>query len=594
MRNITEKNLLLRVIKTCYKKQKKYVALITIIMFIKTILPFVTLLTLQRILNYVQNSNCEYMEKWLLINLGIYFGTIILCSVFEDLYEYYQGVLKMKLNYDINCMVINKSMDLSLSDYEDSDTYDKLQRAIQETQTPCQCMVSLFGILNSLITVIGYITILISWNWYVVLILTVLPIISAYFTVVIGKYEYKVLRQRVADSRKIGYFRTLISDVASYKENKILGINKLLFEKFKNQFQKFIKKDKEILRYKVVNSIIFRAMENIVGLIVIFRVFKSLVAGKILIGTTYTYINCVWNSIKSIDLVIDNIAHIYNKMQYVGNIFEFIDEYERKSNDGLEKGVNVDSIISIEFKNVSFKYREELPYVLKDVNCKMSKGEKIVIVGNSGSGKSTFIKLLCGLYSNYEGEIMVNGISLANIDKKSYCKSLGVVFQDFVKYEFSLRESLNFGCSEKTQNDEELEVKVENVISKGILTFLKELKFGLGTQLGSKFDKGVQLSGGQWQQVSFVRTILRDTSMYIFDEPSSSLDVVTEENMYKIMKELLNENLCIFVTHRLYNINNYAERALVFKDGKIIEDNRIDHLLAYDSYYRYMYDKVKC
>lgn len=552
-------------------------------------MPFVTLVSLQEILNTAQNG--LDINKYVFLKLLItYFISIIVGSLLNSLYEYIQGILKVNLNYEFHRLIINKCISLNLKEYEDSETYDKMQRAIQETQTPYQCIISIFNVFSNVISLFGHIMILFMWKWYVLFILMFVPIISAIFTIIIGKYEYKVMRERVSDSRKISYYITLISDVISCKENKILNIENELFRRFNKLYLQFIAKDKKILEYKVFNSVLFNFLQNIIGIVILLRVLVEVIQKKIYIGTASTYINCVWNSIKSINICIDNIANIYNKIRYISNILDFLNMNEE--NDIRNKPlIKIDKIKKIEFYNVSFRYREELPYVLEKVNCTINEGEKIVIVGGNGSGKSTFIKLFCGLYDEYEGDILINGVSLRNIDKISYRKRLGVVFQDYVKYEFNLKDSLLLGNGKILEN--ELNFQVKDIQKKGVISFVDKLPKGLDTTLGSKFDKGIQLSGGEWQQVSFVRTLIKNAEVCIFDEPSSALDVITEENMYKLLREKMCQSICILITHRLYVVNNYAERAIVFKEGKIIEDGKVEDLLTRNSIYKQMLNKIK-
>lgn len=575
-----------QIFKVCWKCKKKHIVLLCIVLLFKTIMPFITLVSFQEVINAV-HSGRELNNSFLVI--VTYLFSIILGSILNDLFQYVQGGLKINLNYEFYRLIINKSISLSLKEYEDSTTYDKMQRALQETQTPYQCMISIFNLFSNMVSLIGHIVILIVWKWYVIFILLFIPAISAYFAIIIGKYEYKVMRKRVSDSRKISYYISLISDVTSCKENKLLNIEKKLYQQFKNLYMEFISKDKKILEYKVCNSFVFNFLENIVGIIVLIQIFLEVMAKKIYIGTASTYINCVWNSIKSINTMIDDVANLYNKKRYISNIIDFL-EMKEENHTYEKNGVEIDKIRKIEFCNVSFRYRDYLPYVIKNVSCVIDAEEKIVIVGGNGSGKSTFIKLLCGLYEDYEGDILVNGISLRNIDIISYQKKLGVVFQDYVKYEFDLKRSLLLG--NRNILEDELNSQVELFKKKGILSFVDKLCNGLNTTLGSKFDKGIQLSGGEWQQVSFARTLIKEAEVCIFDEPSSALDVITEENMYRLLKERTSNSICILITHRLYIVNNYAERAIVFKDGKIVEDGKINELLIINSIYKQLQNKV--
>lgn len=553
----------------------------------KVFLPFVTLLALQSILNSAQKN----MYTDVIINIVIYFTSLLFGKILDTAFEYLQGIFKVKINYDINCMIIDKSQDMTLSDYEDSDTYDKLQRALNETQSIYQSISCIFIIFNSLVTVFGSLIIIILWKWYVVGILIIVPIISFYFTVIIGKYEFKVMQERISGIRKINYLRTLISDVYSCKENKVLQSNQYLYIKFKTLFEQFIKKDRQILGYKSINAIIFNTLETIIGVGVIAAVIYSLTLRKILIGTANTYIQCIWNVIKSTDQTINNLAYIYTKSQYLRNLFEFIEGEDGRYNDVIHtETMKIDDIESIEFIKVSFRYREELPYVIRNINLKITRDERIVIVGDSGSGKSTFIKLLSNLYSDYEGEILVNGIPLKKINKDSLYDKIGIVYQDFVKYEFTLKENLLLGNFELT--DDEINKNVSNIINKGILSFDEKLQNNLDTQLGTQFDKGVQLSGGEWQQVAFVRAIMKKSDLLILDEPSSCLDVISESNVYDILNELTDNTICLLVTHRLYIADRFAQRALVFRGGEIIEDNTIEQLMSYDSYYKFMLSKT--
>ena len=344
---MNEKNILFQILKICWIHKKKYIIILCSVLLLKTVMPFVTLVSLQEILNAAQ-SGLDINEYVFLKLLITYFVSIILGSLLDNLYEYIQGILKVNLNYEFHRLIINKCISLNLKEYEDSETYDKMQRAIQETQTPYQCIISIFNVFSNAISLFGHIVILFMWKWYVFFILMFVPVISAIFAIIIGKYEYKVMRERASDSRKISYYRTLISDVISCKENKILNIENELFQRFNKMYLRFIAKDKKILGYKVFNSVLFNFLQNIIGIFILLRVLVEVIQKKIYIGTASTYINCVWNSIKSINITIDNIANIYNKIRYISNILNFLNMNE-KNDIRNESLIKIDKIRKIEF-----------------------------------------------------------------------------------------------------------------------------------------------------------------------------------------------------------------------------------------------------
>lgn len=557
-----------------------------LISILKVVMPFITLLALQEILNLAQKS----IYSNLLVYIVIYFMSLVGWKILDLSFDYTQGMFKVKINFDINCLIIDKSQKLNLSDYENSDTYDKLQRALKETTSAFQCISSIFRILTSLISLVGSLIIIILWRWYLVGALIFVPIVSFYFTTKIGKYEFNILYERISGIRKINYLRSLMNDVNSFKENKVLKNDKYLYDKFKTLFKCFIKNDQKILRYKSINAIIFNILESVIGVGVVIAVIHSLMIKSIFIGTANTYIQCIWAIIKNTDQTINSLASIHNKSQYLKSLFDFIEDKHEDVNSEEQQTIEINEIKSIEFINVSFRYKEELPYVLHNINLKINKNEKIVLVGDSGSGKSTFIKLLSGLYSNYEGKILINGIPMRNISKKSFYDKVGMVYQDFIKYEFTLKENLLLG--NKGLEEREILRRIRRITDRGIMSFYSKISKKLDTQLGTQFDKGIQLSGGEWQQIAFTRAIIKNMDMLVLDEPSSALDVMLESKMYDILCEDTKNIISLLVTHRLYIADRFAKRAIVFRNGRIIEDDTIERLMAYNSYYKSMLNKT--
>lgn len=281
---------------------------------------------------------------------------------------------------------------------------------------------------------------------------------------------------------------------------------------------------------------------------------------------------------------------------YIENLFSFLEKQECAYNK-LKKSKNTNKIFisdieTIEFKSLSFRYKKNLPYALKNVSFCINKGDRVAIVGKNGSGKSTIIKLLCGFYDCYEGDILINGYSLRDIDIENYMKHLGTVFQDFTKYLFTLGENLEL-ANITSKADINIGLKLNEMTRNGLLKYVNKLPLGIDTQLGYIFENGVQLSGGEWQQLAIARSLMKITDLYILDEPCSSLDLESEYKIYKYLKQLSDEKICILVSHRLHNIVNFADYVMVFQGGELIENDSVDNLLSRDSIFRENFFKLE-
>lgn len=567
-----------KLIKLCYCKQKAYFIGIIALTVIQSIVPVLSLYFLQNILNGLQIIKVNYAY------IILYFSGILIAKIFNVLSTYLQNIFKIKIFYDINCEIIKISNQLSLKDYEDSDTYDKLRRALQESAKPFTCLQIIFLLAGNIISLTSYIVLLSRWNANIILPIFFIAVLSFYNTLKIGKYEFSVLQKRSSDARKVSYYSSLLNNAITFKENKTLGIDKQLFNKYKETSKKFVEKDKEIARKKTILNTLYKVIASIFGCAIVLVILKECMVGKIRFGNVYTYISCVWNILNEMDSTTANAAFLLQNTLYLKNLFDFLE----RDTEGVETYQNkfqLKNIDTVEFKNVSFRYRDDLPYILKDISFKISRGEKIAVIGKNGSGKSTICKLIAGFYNDYEGEILINNISLKIYSHESVLRKINILFQDFTKYEFTLLENLRFGANES-------ENIVGKVIENGLLKFTNRLYNGVNTQLGNRFDNGIQLSGGEWQQLSFAREVIRAADIYIFDEPTANMDIETESDIFNAMQRLTANKTCFLVTHRLYNVQKFAERIMVFKEGRLIEDDSLENLKRENSYFNYLCGKT--
>ena len=248
--------------------------------------------------------------------------------------------------------------------------------------------------------------------------------------------------------------------------------------------------------------------------------------------------------------------------------------------------VYIDEINTIEFKNVYFKYPTRKTWALENVSFSIRKGDILAIVGENGSGKTTLIKLLNGLYDDYKGNILINGIEIKTINKDSLRLSLATLFQDYNKYQFTIKDNIGFGSINRLNDDDKIR---ESAYKGGAENFINQLPNNYNQQVGYWFEGGTQLSGGQWQKLGLSRLFMKDADCLILDEPTASLDSFSELEIFKQLYKNSKDKINIIITHRFINAN-FTNKIMVLKSGKIIEKGTHEELLKKEGFYKSMYD----
>jgi ABC-type multidrug transport system fused ATPase/permease subunit len=306
----------------------------------------------------------------------------------------------------------------------------------------------------------------------------------------------------------------------------------------------------------------------------------------IMIGDFMTYINTSTKVENYINSITDSLFALYTDSLYCENIVSFIEYIRISYEDKKFKTERLnENIEKIELQNISYKYPNSNHYVLKNINLVIENDDIVAFVGENGSGKTTLIKLLLGLYEDYEGTILINNLDLKNLNRKAYLENISTIFQDYNNYEYTIMDNIKFGNIQK-------EMEIEYIEKVAMLTnaheFIKKLPNKYQQQVGNWFAGGMQLSGGQWQKLALSRGIAKNADIYIFDEPTSSLDPSSEYLFFKNMLTLFKEKIGIFVTHRFINAK-IANKIIVFENGEITEMGTHEELLVKNGYYSKMH-----
>ena len=304
-----------------------------------------------------------------------------------------------------------------------------------------------------------------------------------------------------------------------------------------------------------------------------------------MIGTVMAYLNAISMIETSTNSVAAGIYSIYNSNLYIRMLKDFIENSEgeeKVSKDHLK----IEKIKKIELRNVCFDY-PEFKNVLRNISLTIGSNDQIAIVGKNGSGKSTLFKILCGLYYPKRGEILINDKPIEKYSIEEYRERTSVLFQDFLKYEGSLKENVILGDIRRDSIDD----NVNDALNKANVDFLREeKKYSLDRILGNWFDNGSQLSGGQWQKIALARVYYKEADIYLLDEPSSALDAMAELKIFNSFFEVSKEKMAIYITHRVKIAKN-ATKIVVIDNGEIVGIGRHEELLRKCEVYRELYEK---
>lgn len=475
--------------------------------------------------------------------------------------------------------MLDKSTKLNLKDYEDSETYNIINRAQEQNGASILAYVTeIMEIIRQIITIVSIAFVLAAFRWWIIFLVLLLPVIRCIVTINIDNQWYKLRISRTRKERESWYISYLFMTGKAYKEIKIQGLSEHLNQKYRKISNECICQDTMMQKKLAGFSLFFDVIDwSITGGIFAYTVCLGYV-GRIFLGDVTAYIDAVGNIKNSIQEVFTNIGTIAEQSLYINLLFDFLD-IPTENMAGKEK---ISHIEKVELENVCFKYGDK--YVLKDINMTLEPSQTVTFVGENGSGKSTLIKIILGFYDDYEGIIKVNGINLRSIDIASYQKQIGCVFQDYCKYETSIKENVLYGDIAEDKGISE----IQNVLSK---TGMKEKVEQMGGEeviVGNWFGEQ-ELSTGEWQRLAIARALIRNADMYVFDEPDASLDILNQKELLSVYRTEMVDKIGIYISHRVNSAHSISSMIYVIDEGKIIEHGSHEELLQLDGKYCLMF-----
>jgi len=517
--------------------------------------------------------------------VGIELAIAVVADLLNRLINLTDGLIGDLYSNASSEKIIRKTNELTLEQLEDPDFYDKLERARQQTSGRVGLMSTSLSQVQSIISISSLIAGLIYFE-PLLIILLVLSIIPSFINEVkYSSHRYSVARSWTAERRELDYLRFIGANNQTAKEVKLFGLTDYIAARFNKLSGDYYEINKQLS----IKQSLYGSLFNVLGILsyygaYIFIIFK-VISGTLSIGEL-TFLSGSFNRLSNnLQGFFSRFTAISESSLYLRDYFDFLD-IEITDKAAVSTPIPEEIKLGFELCDVHFGYAGSDTEVLKGINFTIKAGEKIAFVGQNGAGKTTLIKLILRFYEPTQGEILLDGINIAQFDKQEYRKRFGVIFQDFFKYEFSLRENIAVGNIEELHNDPMIQDAAARSLADQVVAVMKG---GIDQQLGRRFAKGQELSGGQWQKVALARAYMKNADIIVLDEPTSALDAQAEYDVFERFIGLTKGKTSIIISHRFSTVR-MADRILVLEDGQVAEIGTHEQLMAEPKLYEKLFN----
>lgn len=503
-------------------------------------------------------------------------GLVLLLSAAQRGQGVCESLLRALLGQRVNELILEKALTLTLAEFEDSEFYDRMTRARREASLrPLSLVKRTFGAVQNFLAVIVYGGLLIKLSpWTaVVLALAAVPVLVVETS--FSQDSFRLFRWRAPEARMQTYLETLLAREDHAKEVTLFGLGPLFLQRYKAIFERIFGEDRALAMKQGVWGFLLGVISTVAFYGVYGWVVLRAARGEITLGDMTMYLLVFKQGQGSLSTILTAIGGMYEDNLYLSNLYDYLGHSPKELSGTHTRGPNPED--GLRFENVSFAYPGARTPALSGVNLHVPRGGKLALVGENGAGKTTLIKLLTRLYEPTSGRILLDGLDLREWKPDALRRRIGVIFQDFIRYQLLVGENIGAGDVDAFGDEN----RWKRAAEMGLATpFVERFPDKYQTQLGKWFKGGQELSIGQWQKIALSRAFMRDhADILVLDEPTAAMDAEAEAEVFQRFRSLAKNRLGIVISHRFSTVR-MADEIIVLEGGHVTEQGTHDELMA--------------